>query len=158
MDSRQTILFAEDSENDVMLIQRGFEMARFPVDLRFVENGALAVEYLSGKNQYSDRDKFPIPSVLLTDLQMPRMGGFELLTWLRSQKQWRKLPVIVVTGSDQAADAQRAMNLGANAYVVKELLMRPPPSLFESILRFVNPVRAGIRETWSKRMQRSGAR
>ena len=140
MNCRPTILFAEDSEDDRLLIERGFEKAKFPFNLHFVKDGVTAKEYLRGQGRYADRENFPAPCILLTDLKMPRMDGFELLTWVRSQKAWKKLPVIVVTGSDQTEDWQRAMDLGANSYVVKDLLVRPPPSLFEAIRRCASPV------------------
>jgi CheY-like chemotaxis protein len=146
MKTKPTILFAEDSENDALLIELGFEKAGFPVDLKFVEDGALAVDYLTGRGRFADREKFPVPAAVVTDLKMPRMTGFELLAWMRGQEKWRNLPVIVVTGSDQAEDFHRAMKLGATCYVVKELLMRPPPALFDAILRYVTPVPSGVLE------------
>ena len=142
MNLRPIILFAEDSENDMMLIQLGFQKAGFPFPLHFVPDGVSAMEYLSGKGQYADRLKYPSPFILLTDLKMPRMDGFELLTWIRSQDEWQDLPVIVITGSNRIEDRQRAMELGASSYVLKELLMRPPPTLFEAILRYAEPVAA----------------
>ncbi len=139
MKSKQTILFAEDSESDMILIQLGFERVGFPFQLQFVPDGISAIDYLSRQGRYADRARFPCPCVLLTDLKMPKMDGFGLLAWVRSQEQWQNLPVIVVTGSNQPEDWQRAMDLGANSYVVKELLMRPPPTLFEAILRYASP-------------------
>lgn len=139
MKRQPTILFAEDSESDLLLIRIGFEKAGFPFDLQFVNDGSTAMDYLDGREPYADRTKFPDPFVLLTDLKMPRVGGLELLEWVRSHELWRNLPVIVVTGSDQAEDRRRAMDLGANSYVLKDLLMRPPPDLFEAILRHARP-------------------
>src|SRR5262249_14772430 len=144
MNSRPTILFAEDSEDDMLLIQRGFEKAQFPFALQFATDGVIATEYLRGLNRFADRARFPVPVMLLTDLKMPRMDGFQLLSWVRSQEQWRELPVIVITGSEQSEDCQRAMDLGANSYVVKELLIRPPRGLFEGILRYVKAAAPGM--------------
>jgi CheY-like chemotaxis protein len=135
-----TILFAEDSEDDALLIELGFQSAGFPLTLSFVTDGVCAVEYLTGKGQYSDRVKFPLPCVLLTDLKMPRMNGFELLKWVRTQPERHLLPVVVITGSNQTADCQKAMDLGANFYVVKDLLVKPPPALIETLLRYAAPV------------------
>ena len=132
-----TILFAEDSEDDRLLFELGFEQARAPFELKFVDDGIAATEYLCGKGIYSDRARFPLPCVLLTDLKMPRMDGLELLSWVRSRKRWRDLPVILFTGSNRDEDRMLAMQRGATAYVVKELLMRPPASLFEALLRYV---------------------
>ena len=154
MNLRPPILFAEDSENDMVLIQLGFEKARFPFPLHFVSDGVTAMEYLSGKGPYGDRLKYPSPFLLLTDLKMPRMDGFELLSWIRSQEEWMDLPVIVITGSNRVEDRQRAMDLGANSYVLKELLMRPPPTLFEAILRYAVPVVSEVRRTSAQRVLR----
>lgn len=140
MSAQPLILFAEDSSNDRLLILRGFEKAQFPLGVAPVEDGVCAMEYLGGKKQYADREKFPLPCLLLTDIKMPRMDGLELLAWVRAQRKFHSLPVIIVTGSDQTKDRQRAIELGANAYVTKELLLRPPAGLMEAILRYTAPV------------------
>jgi CheY-like chemotaxis protein len=153
MEVHPTILIAEDIESDRILIRMGFEKARFPFHLQFVEDGVQAIRYLEGVGPYANRNKFPAPVILLTDLKMPRMGGFELLAWVRKQKKWRNLPVIVVTGSNQAEDCKRAVELGANSYVVKDLLMRPPAALFEDILRHTSPPRVDTRKAWAQRVK-----
>ena len=149
-----TILIAEDSESDRMLIQLGFEKAKFPFVLQFVPDGICATEYLDGVGIYANRTTFPLPSVLLTDLKMPRMDGFELLEWARHQKTWKNLPVIVVTGSNQTEDWHHAMEIGANSYVVKDLLMRPPPSLFEAILQYASPAPKDVSKAWAQRAKK----
>lgn len=137
-----------------MLIRLGFEKAEFPFALQFVTDGVCATEYLEGTGTYANRTKFPVPAILLTDLKMPRMGGFELLEWVRRHKTLRNLPVIVVTGSNQSEDWHRAMELGASSYVVKDLLMRPPPALFEAILRLTSPTPADPREAWARKAKK----
>lgn len=131
-----TILIAEDSESDAILIEEGFASARVPFSVRFVRDGSEAVSYLQGQNKFADRRQFPIPFILLTDLQMPRMDGFELLQWVRRSKAFHTLPVIVVTGSDESEDRARALSLGAEAYVTKDLLLRPPASLVDAIFGY----------------------
>ncbi|HWD91937.1 MAG TPA: response regulator [Verrucomicrobiae bacterium] len=153
MSGYPTILIAEDSENDRMLIDVGFQKAKFPCRLQFVEDGVHATEYLDGLGVYKNRAQFPVPVLLLTDLTMPRMGGFELLAWVHHHKIWRDLPVVIVTGSNQAEDWHRAMELGADSYVVKNLLMRPPPSLFEAIWRLAFPKAKDPREFWAHRVK-----
>ena len=152
-----TILIAEDSESDRMLIQLGFEKARFPFALQFAPDGVCATEYLDGIGPYANRAKFPTPIILLTDLKMPRMDGFELLEWVHGHEIWRKLPVIVVTGSSQSEDVKRALNLGANTYVVKDLLMRPPPNLFEAIQRYVTPITIDPHKAWAHKAKKLGS-
>jgi CheY-like chemotaxis protein len=151
---RPTILIAEDSESDRMLIELGFERAKFPFTLQFVHDGFHATEYLEGVGRYANRAKFPVPVVLLTDLKMPRMDGFELLEWVRRNETWRYLPVIVVTGSSQSDNLSRALNLGANTYVVKDLLMRPPPNLFEAIQRYSTPPTIDPRRVWAHKAKK----
>jgi CheY-like chemotaxis protein len=143
MSFEPTILFAEDSESDAFLMQLAFEDAGLPFALQFVPDGLAATNYLSGKAEYADREKHPFPCILLTDLKMPRMTGFELLRWVRADQQSRHLPVIVVSGSDQPEDRQRALALGANDYVVKDLVLRPESALFQALLRHA-PVPCGI--------------
>jgi len=149
-----TILIAEDSESDRMLIELGFQKAKFPFAIQFVRDGICATEYLDGIGAYANRAKFPIPVILLTDLKMPRMDGFELLEWVRGHETWRDLPVIVVTGSNQSEDLSRALNLGANTYVVKDLLMRPPPNLFEAIQRYTSPTTIDPRKVWAQKAKK----
>ncbi len=151
-----TILIAEDSESDRMLIELGFKKAHFPFDLQFVKDGVCATEYLDGIGRYANRTKFPLPVILLTDLKMPRMDAFELLEWVRKDETWNQLPVVVVTGSNQSADLTRAMDLGANTYVVKDILMRPPPNLFEAIQRYTTPSTIDPRKVWAHRAKKLG--
>jgi CheY-like chemotaxis protein len=157
MTTHPTILIAEDSESDRMLIELGFERAKFPFGIQFVHDGFHATEYLNGRGPYANRAKFPVPIVLLTDLKMPRMDGFELLTWIRNHEKWRNLPVVVVTGSNQSEDWHRAMEHGANSYVVKDLLMRPPPALFEAILRHASPAPINPSKVWASRAKKLGS-
>ena len=117
MNTHPTILIAEDSESDQILIELGFQKAKFPFSVHFVHDGVCLMEYLDAKGRYSNRAEFPAPIVLLTDLKMPRMNGLELLAWIREHEMWQTLPVIVITGSNQVEDVRRAMDLGADSYV-----------------------------------------
>jgi CheY-like chemotaxis protein len=152
-----TILIAEDSESDRMLIELGFAKAKLPFAVQFVQDGIHVTEYLDGVGRYANRAKFPIPVILLTDLKMPRMDGFELLEWVRRHETWKKLPVVVVTASNQSEDLSRAMRLGANTYVVKDLLMRPPPDLFEAIQRYTTPTTFDPRKVWAHKAKKLGS-
>lgn len=155
MNIHPTILIAEDSESDRMLIELGFERARFPFSVQFARDGICASEYLDGLGRYANRAKFPLPIILLTDLKMPRMDGFELLEWVRNHPTWHKLPVIVVTGSDQSEDWRHAMQLGANSYVVKDLLMRPSRQLLDSILHYASPAGTTADAAWEHKTSKA---
>jgi CheY-like chemotaxis protein len=68
---------------------------------------------------YGDREKYPLPDLMLLDLKMPRKTGFDVLAWARSQVKFKSLPILVFTASNQEGDIRRAYELGANSYLVK---------------------------------------
>src|SRR5438034_1265664 len=103
----QLILLAEDDPNDVLLIQRAFQKAGLPYVVKVVPDGGDAIEYLSGRAEYSDREKFPLPFLLLLDLKMPGTDGFEVLQWVRSDPDLKRLLVVVLTSSDLQEDVDR---------------------------------------------------
>ena len=113
------ILLAEDNPDDVFLLQEAFRKAGVRHQLAVVENGVEAVDYLKGERPYSDRAEHPFPDLMLLDLNMPRMNGFEVLEWVRHGGQCRELMVYVLTASSRDLDVQRAYELGANSYLVK---------------------------------------
>jgi CheY-like chemotaxis protein len=113
------ILLAEDDENQVMLMRRVFKQAHLLNPVHVVSNGEETIAYLKGADQYANRAEYPLPSLLLLDLKMPRKNGFEVLKWIREQPNLRSLRVIVLTSSDDIADVNRAYQLGANSFLVK---------------------------------------
>jgi CheY-like chemotaxis protein len=113
------ILLVEDDPNDVLLIQRAFQKAGLHNSLKVVRNGDEALEYLSGENSYADRERFPLPFLVLLDLKMPGTDGFEVLTWTRNSPGLKRLLVVVLTSSNLQADVDKAYELGANSYLVK---------------------------------------
>jgi len=121
MPGNQVILLAEDDVNDVLLIQRAFQNAGFQNSLKVVRDGEKAIEYLSGVGDCSDRKRFPLPFLLLLDLKMPGTDGFEVLQWVRADRDLKRLLVIVLTSSNLQSDVDRAYDLGANSYLVKPL-------------------------------------
>ena len=119
MKNDQFILLAEDDENDMLLIQRAFQKAGLKDALKIVRNGEQAIAYLSGYAEYSDRERYPLPFLLLLDLKMPGTDGFEVLQWVRAEPNLKRLLVVVLTSSNLQADVDRAYELGANSYLVK---------------------------------------
>ncbi|MCI0538304.1 MAG: response regulator [Verrucomicrobiales bacterium] len=115
----RTILLVEDSEDDVFFAMRGFKAAGLASPILRVEDGRGAIHYLSGRGQYADRAKFPFPHLILLDIKMPFVTGFDVLQWIRERSHSPQLPVIIFTSSNQESDIERAYALGANAYLVK---------------------------------------
>jgi CheY-like chemotaxis protein len=115
----QTVLLVEDDENDVYFMQRAFHDANIVTRLNVVTDGRQAIDYLSGKGQYSDREQFPLPCLILLDLKLPYVLGLDVLKWLRQHTEFDSIIVVVLTSSKQDADIEKAYGLGANSYLVK---------------------------------------
>jgi CheY-like chemotaxis protein len=113
------ILLVEDSPDDVFLFTRALSKARRPHPLHVVNSGSEAIEYLSGAGKFSDRDASPLPDLIMLDLKMPGMSGFDVLKWIRADATARLIPVIVLSSSALTDDVNRAYSMGANAYMVK---------------------------------------
>jgi CheY-like chemotaxis protein len=119
MKKTEHILLAKDNEDYAMLFRRALKSAQIDASLDVVHDGQEAVNYLAGTGGYEDRDKHPFPKLLLLDLRMPRMDGFEVLSAIRQRLGFTRLPVIVLTHSDNPADVRRAYELGATSYFRK---------------------------------------
>jgi CheY-like chemotaxis protein len=141
------VLYAEDDENDVFLMERAFEKASVVNPLQTVNDGAAAIRYLSGAGEFADREKFPAPCLVLLDLNLPRRSGLEVLQWVRQQPTLQPLPIVMLTSSIQDRDIGSAYALGANGYLVK-----PPSSdkLIELVtsLRDVCLIEGGSLRSW----------
>ncbi len=120
MDARPVVLIADDDANDTFFLRRAFEKAGLSPELFEVPDGEKAINYLSGTDEFADRAKFPFPSLLLLDLKMPKISGFEVLQWLSGQPApVRKLNIVVLSSSGLQSDMQKARALGAQDYRVK---------------------------------------
>jgi CheY-like chemotaxis protein len=124
---KQLFLLAEDSQNDVFLMQQAFKKAGLPNPIQVVSDGQEAISYLKGEGRYSDRAQYPLPMAVLLDLKMARMNGFEVLEWVRKQPNLKRVVVIILTASNRSSDADRAYDLGANFYLTK-------PGKFEDLV------------------------
>ncbi|MEG4232540.1 response regulator [Microcoleus sp. Pol11C3] len=122
MTQTQTILLVEDNPVDILLMQRAFRNENFAnTSLQIVRDGDAAVFYLNGDGEYSDRDRYPLPAIILLDLKLPRRSGHEVLVWLKQQPELKRLPVVMLTSSRQTLDVKRAYDLGVNSYLVKPI-------------------------------------
>ena len=119
MSAKATILLAEDEPNDAFFVKWAFEKAGFGHQISHVYDGQEALDYLSGEAPYADRAQFPIPDLLLLDLKMPKLNGFDVLKWLRGHPKLKQVPVVVFTSSDHEGDMEEAKSLGARDYWTK---------------------------------------
>jgi CheY-like chemotaxis protein len=129
--SRLVVLIAEDDPNDVLLLKRAFAKACIPALLFFVSDGQEAISYLRGEPPFSNRAAHPFPNVLLLDLNMPLVGGLEVLEWLASWPDRTNLRVVVFSSCVAPADSRQASSLGAHSCITKPLA----PSDLDPLLR-----------------------
>jgi CheY-like chemotaxis protein len=134
---RFTVLLVEDDLNDIFIVKRAFKKANIATPLQVVTDGQEAISYLRGEGKYGDRDAFPFPKLIVMDIRMPRRTGFEVLEWVKSgDRLLRRIPVVIVSSSENPADINRAYELGANAYMVKPMNFREVEHLFETITHY----------------------
>src|SRR5580765_18252 len=119
MGNRSLVLICEDSREDTFLLRHAFVKAGLSHRLVDVRNGQQAINYLSGIGLYTDRQQHPLPNLVLIDLKMPLLDGFEVLAWIQTRPELQSIPVIVVSGSNQPTDIEAARKLGARDYLVK---------------------------------------
>ncbi len=115
----QTVLLIEDSQDDIVFMRRALAKTGIAHTLQVVRDGTAALAYLRGDDDYGDRVRFPLPSLVLIDLKMPLLTGFEVLSWVRSQPQFAAMTMVVLTSSDHPVDVGRAYALGANSFLSK---------------------------------------
>ncbi len=115
----KTILLVEDNKDDVFLTQRALKKSNISNEVVVATDGIEALEYLFGTGKYNGRDLSRMPVVILLDLNMPRMGGLQVLQKIRENHLTRLLPVVILTASKEEADIIESYKLGTNAYVRK---------------------------------------
>lgn len=129
------ILAAEDEKSDRMILELGFQRAKVPHPLVIVRDGQEAVDYLSGKDRYADRLAHPLPALIVLDLKMPRMNGFDVLAWLARHPEFNQIPVVMLSSSGDELDMKKARQLGAREYFVK-------PHSLEELIKIAHQIQA----------------
>jgi CheY-like chemotaxis protein len=133
-----TILLVDDNEDDLYALRRAMKKAGIANPQQVVTNGQQAIDYLAGAGRFVDRAQFPLPFLMFLDLKMPFRDGFEILGWIRGQPDLASMVVVVLTGSDELKDHQRAYALGARSYLVKPPQPADLRSIIESMESFWN--------------------
>jgi len=113
------ILIAEDDGDDVLLLSRAFKRADISANLFFVSDGQEAIDFLQGKGPYADRPKYPIPALLVVDLNMPGVGGMEVLEWLITRPELRGVRVVIFSSVIAPEVSEAARKLGAYRCIAK---------------------------------------
>lgn len=134
MPDTAVFLLVEDNEDDVVFLRRAFDKCRVLNPLIVVKNAIEAMAYLEGTGRYRNRFEFPLPRLILLDLKLPGIDGFELLKWIRDQPLLRAIRVIVLTSSTLNTDVNRAYQLGANSFLVK-------PNDFEDLVSLTRAIK-----------------
>jgi CheY-like chemotaxis protein len=111
------LLLVEDESDDAFLVKRAFERAKIPCTVEVLTDGDKAVNYLSD----GDRGRRPLPDLILLDIKLPRRSGLEVLQWIRSHPELDRLPVVMLTNSDEPQSIGTAYHEGANSYLVKPI-------------------------------------
>ena len=136
MAGRTTILVVEDDPADAYFLQKAFDRILANCAVNRVADGEEAKAYLQGTGSYSDRRAFPLPSVILLDLRMPRMNGFEFLAWLRQHPDLKIIPAVIYSSSDNPSDVRKAYEAGANSFLHKRLSMNSVQETMRSFARY----------------------
>jgi two-component system response regulator len=119
MKNERTILLVEDNPDDEALTIRALKQHNIANEVVVARNGAEALDYLSGTGAYQGRDLSDTPAVVLLDLKLPKIDGLEVLRRLRAEKRTKRLPVVILTSSEEDKDKIQGYELGANSYVRK---------------------------------------
>jgi len=114
-----TILLVEDNDEDAFLLRRALRLEKISGQLQVAPDGQEAIEYLDGVGPYADRAKFPFPDLVLLDLKLPYVHGFEVLAWTATQPACRDLRIIILTSSGEERDRKKADQFGIKSYFIK---------------------------------------
>src|SRR5262245_32676760 len=133
MERPARILLVEDNRMDVELTLDAFREARLTNTVRVASNGQAALDYLLGRGEFADRAAHPLPNLILLDLKLPGIDGFEVLRQVKTTPILKRLPVVVLTSSKEEGDRALSYDIGANSYLVK-------PVSFEGFLGVVREI------------------
>ena len=118
-DSTPVLLLIENDEGDIFLFRRALAQLQFPGIVRVVNSVTEARSYLEGHGSFSDRNHYPVPDLIVSDMNLPGVTGNVFLEWLRQQKEFSHLPFVFLSGTFMPVEQARAHELGVNSYFTK---------------------------------------
>jgi CheY-like chemotaxis protein len=121
MDNPAKILLVEDNQMDMILTLDAFKEAKLNNKVNVTRNGQEALDYLFGRDNYADRMLYPMPNLILLDLKMPGIDGFEVLRQIKRTDKLKRIPVIILTSSKEEGDRALSYDIGANSYLLKPI-------------------------------------
>jgi CheY-like chemotaxis protein len=130
------ILMADDDADDRLLAQEAMHESRVLNELHFVEDGVQLLSYLRGDDSFGDRTIFPIPGLILLDLNMPKMDGREALAEIKADPRLRRIPVVILTTSKADEDMVKGYDLGAASYITKPVTFDALVELMRTLGRY----------------------
>lgn len=133
--SSKVLLVAEDDDNDALLIERALRHSGAEFRMVRVANGEELVDYIDARGPFADRRRHPAPDLVLLDLKMPKMDGFDVLRWRQQTARGHLLPVVVFSSSTLDRDISKAYQLGANSYVIKPMRYEVLDGMVQALLR-----------------------
>lgn len=116
---RAEILYVEDNPNDIELTLRTFRKRNLANNIRIIKDGEEAIEYIFATGEYSERNVYDKPRLILLDINLPKISGLEILKALKSDQRTKSIPVVILTSSREESDMIESYEYGVNSYVVK---------------------------------------
>ena len=128
-----TVLLAEDDQDDRYLISEALDESGSKNQLLIVNNGEQLLDYLKNRGQFTDKEKYPRPSVILLDLNMPLMDGREALAEIKEDQNLKRIPVVVLTTSQADEDILKTYDLGVTGFITKPMDFRELVDIMKSL-------------------------
>lgn len=134
--NRETILLVEDNPDEAELALLGFGEIGGDYDIQLVPNGEEALDFLFARGRHADRPKERKPDLVILDIDLPRVNGFEVLKQLRRDPEYRYTPVVILTTSDEQSDILQGYQLGVNSYLCKPVDFESFADLLQQVSRY----------------------
>lgn len=130
------VLIVEDSESDLFFLLRAFSASKVSNPIRAIRTGEEAKDYLAGAGKFADRSRFPLPKIVILDMRMPGLDGYELLRWSKSQPKFRDTLFVAVSNFTHLEEINRAYQSGADTFLSKPLDPHDISNLIEGFEQF----------------------